>query len=739
VASQRVPQSFGGGVAVSVLKRLVAILMAGTAFAIVLPHAEAWAQSDEEDTVVLDDSGEAGKVDEADAGGVTKLKRIIVGGDGAGDITDTAAPVSTIDAETFQERFAGDTNDAIRSTPGAFTREQAEQPGIVVNVRGMQGMGRINTMIDGVPQTFRNLSGHGGTFDNIAYVDPNMLVGVDISRGAVPGNEGLGTLSGAANLRTFGIDDILLEGKEYGGMTTLKAGTNGQNFSRFTAAGWKHPLDNEGSVSIMGALSGSNFSNYRNGDGIYYPNDASQQPSSGLFKLGFEPDSDHSLQVGGIWYDNAFAVESAGYDWQIKNQTYSAKYAYQPGDNLIDLKMSVYANITDIAMTPNRDDMEFANRKGTNTGLGFDISNTSVVDINDETDIKFIYGAAVNSDDYKGNEDRGANPDGQLIKSGAFAESTLTHGILGLTTGLRYDAWSLNGITGEIKPSDPGCPASSESPCPGSEISRNGGDWNPKIGMTVTPKDWLQFYATYAYTMRPPTAAEMFYPGGHNFDGTGAAVNNNPNLVPERQKGLDIGVNLRGDDLFLPGDNGYVKLGYFRNRIQNYITLSVDENDKSQWINLPGTTKMAGVEVEGGYDTGLVYTRLALTIANTDQPLGEAAGIGHDVGTLPDDFATLDTGMRFFEQKLTLGGRIRYTGESFQALGDEDDSLQRPSYTLVDFYGSWKISKSFRAFFTVENAFDKSYWTANTGTSDIFTGITNGRGRTFIVGATAQF
>jgi hemoglobin/transferrin/lactoferrin receptor protein len=719
--------------------------MAGTAFVVVLSQAGARAQAEDEETIVLDDNAGADTgADDASGSGLapegqtTRLKTLVIGGNGtAADITNTPAPVSTIDAETFQERFAGDTDAALRSTPGTFTRDQAEQPGVVVNVRGMQGMGRINTMIDGVPQTFRNLSGHGGSFDNMAYVDPNMLVGVDIERGAVDGAAGLGTLSGSANLRTIGIDDVLMEGKTYGGLQTLQFGTNGKYFSRLTAAGWKHPLDTEGTVSIMGAVSGSNFGNFRNGDGVDYPYDASQQPKSGLFKFDFAPDSDHSLQLGAVWYDNAFAVESVGYDWQITNKTYTAKYAYQPGNNVIDLKVNAYLNITDIAMVGGTG--VFDGRDGTNTGMGLDVSNTSVVDINDETELKFFYGGAINSDAYEGSDARGANPDGTLIKSGAFMDATLTRGIFGLTAGMRYDAWDLSGITEYLEPGTPGCPAGHAGLCDGPELSRDGGEFNPKLAATITPRDWLQFYASYAYTMRPPTASEMFYPGGHNFDGTGDPINNNPNLVPERQKGLDIGVNLRGDDLWQAGDSGYLKVGYFRNRISDYITYAYDENNEAKWVNLPGTTTMQGVELEGGYDIGLAYGKLAVTIADTKQPLGIAAGFGNDVGTLPDDYATLDLGMRFFEQRLTLGGRVRYTGASTIALEDDDSSVDRPSYTLVDLYGSWKINDNFRAFFSVDNLLDKSYWTANTGTTDIFTGVTNGRGRTFLVGATARF
>lgn len=705
------------------LKRLAAIFMAGTALVFVSSH---WAEAED---------AAGAQPQEATGDGATKLKRLVItSASGEGEITDAAAPVSQISAEDFQERYNGNINTALRAKAGTFTREGAEQPGVVVNIRGMQGMGRVNTMIDGVPQTFRNLSGHGGSFDNMAYVDPNMLAGADISRGSVSGAEGLGTLSGTANLRTVGIDDVLLEGKNEGLMTTLRTGTNGYYFSRLTAAGIRRDVGDGGVVSVMGAVSGSNFGNYENGDGQDYPYNAAQQPRSGLMKVKFAPDDTQSLDLGGVYYKNAFDVGSAGYRWHIENQTYSAKYAYTPGNDLIDLRVNAYANFTDVRMNSiSSTSTTFDGRDGRDTGLGLDVSNTSLWDLSDETEVKFNYGAAVNSDEYEGNEKSGANPDGKLVKSGAFGEATLTHGMFGLTTGLRYDHYSLSGVASGA-PDD--C---ANGYCGGDAIDRSGGKWNPKIGGTFSPTDWAQFYATYAHTMRPPSTSELFYPGGHNFDGIGDPINNNPNLVPEEQRGLDIGVNLMGEGLLNSTDKGHLKIGYFYNRIENYITYGYDSDNNAKWINLNGETVMQGVEIEGGYDAGRVYANFSLTIADTDQPMGVAAGFGNDVGTLPDDFGMLDVGARFLEEKLILGGRVRYVGDSVQAYLTEDQSLERPSYTLVDLYGSYKLSKSFETFFTVENLFDKAYWTANTGTGDILSGITNGRGRTIMVGATARF
>ena len=128
--------------------------------------------------------------------GVTTLDRITLSwSDATENVYERPEAASYIDGEALEERNAGDINEALRSTAGTFTRQTSDQPGITPNIRGLQGNGRVNSTIDGVPQTFTNLSGHGGTFDNFVYVDPNLLAGVNVTRGAVAGAEGMGALA----------------------------------------------------------------------------------------------------------------------------------------------------------------------------------------------------------------------------------------------------------------------------------------------------------------------------------------------------------------------------------------------------------------------------------------------------------------------------------------------------------------------------------------------------------------
>lgn len=84
----------------------------------------------------------------------------------------------------------------VRSMPGTYTQIDPGQGAISVNIRGMSGFGRVNTMVDGITQSFYGTSTSGttthGSTNNMAgvLIDPNLLVAVDVTRGDSSGSEG---------------------------------------------------------------------------------------------------------------------------------------------------------------------------------------------------------------------------------------------------------------------------------------------------------------------------------------------------------------------------------------------------------------------------------------------------------------------------------------------------------------------------------------------------------------------
>ena len=83
--------------------------------------------------------------------------------------------------------------------PGVFTQQDKGSGVLAVNIRGDSGLGRVNTMVDGVTQTFYSTSADAGRSGSSSQfgtaLDPNFIAGVDVTKGSFSGANGINTLS----------------------------------------------------------------------------------------------------------------------------------------------------------------------------------------------------------------------------------------------------------------------------------------------------------------------------------------------------------------------------------------------------------------------------------------------------------------------------------------------------------------------------------------------------------------
>ncbi|KAB2700378.1 TonB-dependent receptor domain-containing protein [Brucella haematophila] len=642
-----------------------------------------------------------------------KLKTITIKGDGAkGDTTyNTPAAVSTVSSEELRRNGDVKLDDVLRDKPGVFTRTNGSQPGVAVNIRGFEGSGRVNMMVDGVRQNFR-FTGHEA--QGFTYVDPNLLADIDISRGAVTGAGG-GALAGSVNFRTLGVDDIVRQGQQYGVLGRASWGSNGVGFSEMLAAGAR-----VNSMGVAAAISRRDSKNYKDGDGVEQP-DTGQELTSGLVKTEFGFGEDHKLSLGGVFYNNDFGANS--YDQNVKNKTFTANYSYNPSDNdLIDLHVNAYYN---------RLDMTYYNslstglpgsatgRSITDKGYGFDISNTSRFNVG-EVGVKWNYGVEYFRDDISG-DNSGVNPvDGRSSNGAVFSETTFSYGIVDLIAGLRYDFFKTSGSA------DTGLAGFGENGVYDVDISKQRLD--PKITLAINATDWLQPYITYSQSMRSPTLQETML-GGNHPGSTSVSFLPNPTLSPETQKGWEIGVNVKKDDLFLAGDSLRLKADYYDMDVEDYITSTFNPTyRKYQFVNVDGTSQVRGFELEAMYDAGMAFGGITYTHSKSDLP-AQTPGLGAGQ-YMPDDVFSVSGGARFLERKLTVGGRYSYVsgGDTVGYAG----VTQSDSYGLVDVFANYKFTDNVDLTLKVNNLFDKSY-TPFLSTSG------SGQGRTFLVATQFQF
>ena len=138
------------------------------------------------------------------------LEAIGVSGKGGGSNADapyeTPGSTNYISKQDIQ-RFPGATaGDIFQGTPGVISGMNRNGAAIDVNVRGLQGMNRVATTIDGSEQSTSSYRGYGGV-DNRSYVDPDLIGGVTCSKG--PSEGAAGAVCGTVALETLRGGDIL--------------------------------------------------------------------------------------------------------------------------------------------------------------------------------------------------------------------------------------------------------------------------------------------------------------------------------------------------------------------------------------------------------------------------------------------------------------------------------------------------------------------------------------------------
>ncbi len=125
----------------------------------------------------------------------------------------TAAPTSYISADNIEHFRGSSPADIFRGTPGVMSGESRNGAGSIdVNIRGMQGMGRVKTTVDGAENALQVYQGYQG-ISNRTFVDPDLLAGVDITKGSDVASSGI---AGTVNMRTLNPGDIIKDGNNFG-------------------------------------------------------------------------------------------------------------------------------------------------------------------------------------------------------------------------------------------------------------------------------------------------------------------------------------------------------------------------------------------------------------------------------------------------------------------------------------------------------------------------------------------
>ncbi|MDX8516007.1 TonB-dependent hemoglobin/transferrin/lactoferrin family receptor [Mesorhizobium captivum] len=674
------------------------------------------------------------KDDEKGAAEGTLLDKILVISRTGETAIQSLASASHVDQEQLERRMATTPNEMLLGVPGVTVQADARRVSSSINIRGLQDFGRVAVIVDGARQDFQR-SDHGtqSTF----YVDPELIKSVDVIRGPVANTYGSGAIGGVVFFDTKDAEDFLKPEESWAASVTGRYESNGKGWTTSASGAYRFNENWDALANIVYR----DYGDYKNGGGDTVAG-TGFDVLSGLLKTTIRPSENSELKLGWVGSGDSWTETSGGApanDVDLKSNTFTARYNItDDAKSWLDLHINASYNKTDLDLTT----LVPQNRFDPVTGLpvvlpagslstfdvgttGIDIWNTSRFETAGIAH-ELTYGGDWVGDDVETGGTTGGDsfytPSGKRNVSGAYIQDKLTWEWLEVITGLRYDSYSLKDTDHET----------------------SGDRLSPRITVGVSPFEsaalaGLQFYGTYAEGYRSPSLTETLISGNHPAGVTFPFLPN-PNLRPETGKTVEFGINYKQNDIFEAGDALRLKAAYFNNNVEDYIdgvTLSAFDPTSGcpfgpgipicfQYQNF-AKAKINGFELESVYDAGWGYAGLSASIINghTISYEGERA----DLASIPSSQVTAQLGLRFLEDKLTVGGEVQYNGKP------KGNPIAK-DYTLVNAFASYQATDNLKVDFRADNLFDVKYTNPLNGSS---TAVIYEPGITLKLAATMRF
>lgn len=291
-------------------------------------------------------------------------------------------------------------------------------------------------------------------------------------------------------------------------------------------------------------------------------------------------------------------------------------------------------------------------------------------------------------------------PESTARRSALFVQDQIDFGRLAVTPALRWERYRLDARPDAIFLEDyPDIDT----------VDTRETSLTPRLGLRWALADNSHLFLQYARGFRAPPFSDvnigLFLPA-FNYE-----VRANPELKPERSRGLEAGWRWQGEAANLT-------LSAYRNEytdlIESRANLGIDPVTRAlvfQSVNR-GRARISGFEVEGGIDLGGWWdaaqgwsVRLAAATAR-----GEDRDSGRPLNSV--DPATLVAGLRFDESGGRWGAELAGTGVKRMSRVDESAGplFVPPGYAVLDAYFWYTPNERVRMNLGLYNLADRRYW-----------------------------
>ena len=297
------------------------------------------------------------------AGGTIELEEIIVKGQGESrseigkDNVYDKDIVNIYQSKEEIENYKGTSaGDLLKGMNGVYAGDSRNSGALDVNIRGLQGEGRVPVTVDGTLQSTTNWMAAAG-LANRSYVDPNMISSIMVEKGpnATSADSGIG---GSVQIKTLEAADIVKPGEIYGVEFKAETGTNstpanesafgafGQDYHDIYGAygehfGYSEVVLPSSMVTKREAKESHSGTDLDFDDNAYRLAIATKQElfellaaysyrSRGNYYSGKENSSDYQTDT---WVEDSQADRNNGYNYPSVN--YIAKY-FKPGEEVLN-------------------------------------------------------------------------------------------------------------------------------------------------------------------------------------------------------------------------------------------------------------------------------------------------------------------------------------------------------------------------------------------------------------------
>lgn len=683
---------------------------------------------------------------ETAAGGETLLQKLILiaKGEAAGAVSDTPLATQTT-AEEIEANQIDDIQDLGNTTePGVSTGFA----GTGVNIRGLDA-DRVLTTVDGIPIPYlTNGSRQGGPTSLESAIradggpstfDFSTLSAVDIMRGADSSRAGSGALGGAMVLRTLEPDDLIEEGRTFGGIAKLSYDSADQSFGGSAALAARygdtsvlfqggytlgHEADNMGTVGGQGPLRSE-------------PNPSDWDQHNLLFKIRQDLASGHRFGVTAERFrkdtaSDLLTEEDASRNFSeldgdklSERDRISLDYQYEAPDlsgpvDRADFKLYWQKLVTDSSIEGTRvgtipgpwmrgnELMENSYGAIGSLGNAFDVG-TSTHDVTIGGNVSFShYDQFTRGDDtcpanpapYTSCSFHHTNqsdmPDVDAWRVGLYADDEITLGDSGfrLTPGVRFDWFSYTPVeTADYL-------ANSGNPSGTLPDAKSDYRFSPKLRAEYDASEDVTLFAQWAMAFKAPNVDQLYL--NYSTPPIYRAIGN-PDLKSETSHGFEIGANIGNLD-----QGGRVTAFY--NRYRNFIDSQTDYTDPAY---PGGTTTYENLDRVRIYGFEASAHKRFASGFSLSGSLAYARGVDEQTGTLIDSVPPLKGILGVGYATETWGTDLRMIGVA--GVDQNSSASFKPGgYSVVNLTAWWEpeTMKGLRLAGGVYNLFDREYYDA---------------------------